>query len=244
MAQEILELQVNSNVKGVTKDVDALTQSVDKASYAETELNKNIELQIQYIAEQQVELARLKSIQDSIPKEAYFAGQSKLNDKIKEITSSLREEKASLKQLKAEQKLANKVTRDATTARKRNNNAAIRGIQHFQVMGVSIRSIKNMLRGTIPMFKLLFGTIRKGIRSTGIGALILAIIAIGTSMKNSVAGGKAFKAMMDGIGVVTGAIVDSLTYLGALGLLNVVPPSYDFSQPQKASFLLIQLSHL
>ena len=214
MAKEILELQVNSNVKGVTKDVDALATSVEKAYDAEAELSKNIQLQNQFIADQEVELARLKAVQDSIPKGSWYGGQSKLTADIKKVTSTLRTEKAALKKLTTEQNLNTKAVRSAAIAQKKNNNAAIRGIQHFQIMGVSIRKLKFMVRGVVPMFKLLFGTIRNGIRSTGIGILILALISIGTSMKKSVAGGKAFKAMMEGIGVVTGAITDTLTFLG------------------------------
>jgi hypothetical protein len=214
MAQEILELQVNSNVKGVTKDVDALTQSVEKAYDAEAELSKNIELQNQFIADQEVELARLKEIQDSIPKGGWYAGQAKLTEDINKVTSSLRTEKAALKKLRAEQKLTTKAAKDLAAAQKKNTIAAIRGIQHFQVMGVSIRKLKFMIRGVVPMFKLLFSTIRNGIRSTGIGAIILALIAIGTSMKKSVAGGKAFKDMMKVIGAVVKAVTDSLTFLG------------------------------
>jgi len=214
MATEIINLEVKSNIKGATKDVDALAKSVENANYAEQELNKNIQFQNEYIIDQEVELARLKAIQDSIPKGAWYAGQAKLSEDINEVTSSLRTEKVALKKLKAEQTSNNKATRAATIAQKQNTNAAIRGIQHYQIMGVSIRKLKFMVRGIIPMFKLLFGTIKTGIASTGIGVLILALISIGTSMKKTVAGAKAFKVMMAAIGAVTKAVTDTLTFLG------------------------------
>ena len=214
MATEIINLEVKSNIKGAVTDVDALAKSVEKANYAEKELSENIQLQNEYIADQEVELARLKAIQDSIPKGGWYAGQSKLNDDIQSVTSSLRTEKAALKKLKTEQTSIAKATRASTLAQKQNTNAAIRGIQHYQIMGVSIRKLKFMIRGVIPMFKLLFGTIRTGIKSTGIGILILALISIGVSMKKSVAGGKAFKVMMEAIGAVTKAITDTLVFLG------------------------------
>ena len=214
MATEIINLEVKSNIKGAVTDVDALAKSVEKANYAEKELSENIQLQNEYIADQEVELARLKAIQDSIPKGGWYAGQSKLNDDIQSVTSSLRTEKAALKKLKTEQTSIAKATRASTIAQKKNTNAAIRGIQHYQIMGVSIRKLKFMIRGVIPMFKLLFGTIRTGIKSTGIGILILALISIGVSMKKSAAGGKAFKVMMNAIGAVTKAITDALTFLG------------------------------
>jgi hypothetical protein len=214
MATEIINLEVKSNIKGATKDVDALAKSVEMATYSETELNDVIDKQRFFLAEQRTELRRLKDLQDSIPEGAYYAGQSKLTADIKKVTRTIRDESDSLKDLVAQQKANNKVTRDSTIARKRNNNAAIRGIQHFQVMGVSIRSLKNMIRGIVPMFNLLFGTIKAGIASTGIGVLILALISIGTSMKKTVAGGKAFKVMMAAIGAVTKAVTDTLTFLG------------------------------
>ena len=90
MATEVLELEVKATVKGATKDMDGLAKSVDKANYAETELNKNIEEQIKFLALQQTELSRLQRIQDSIPKGKFYAGQSKLNESIEEVTKSIR----------------------------------------------------------------------------------------------------------------------------------------------------------
>ena len=214
MATEIINLEVKSNIKGAVTDVDALAKSVETANYAEQELTKNIDLQNRFLIDQRTELSRLQEIQDSIPKGAFYAGQSKLNESILKVNETIIKETKALKSLKKQQADANKVTRAATLARKQSNNAAIRGIQHFQVMGVSIRKLKFMVRGVIPMFKLLFGTIRTGIKSTGIGILILALISIGTSMKKSAAGGKAFKVMMNAIGAVTKAITDALTFLG------------------------------
>ena len=211
---EILELEVKSNINSATKDMDNLSKSVDKANYAENELNENIKLQNQFIAEQETELIRLKAIQDSIPKGAWHAGQAKLNDSIKEVTSTLRTEKDALKNLKREQGELAKAIRDKTKAQTKDVNASLRGIQHFQIMGVSIRKLKYMVRGIVPTFKLFFGTIKSGIASTGIGLLLLAFISIGTAMKKSVAGGKAFKSMMGAIGAVTDTIIKGLTFLG------------------------------
>ena len=218
MATEILNLEVKSNIKGAVTEVDKLTESQQGASYAYAELTENVKLQNEFITAQEDELIRLKAIQDSIPDGAWWAGQSQLNEEIKQVTSTLRTEKQELKKLTKEHRDSTKAIRDNTSEQKKNTNAAIRGIQHYQIMGVSIRKLKFMIRGVIPMFKLLFGTIKSGIASTGIGVLILALISIGTAMKKSVAGGKAFKVMMDGIGKVTDIIIGSLTFLGDLML--------------------------
>ena len=214
MAKEILNLEVKTNIKGAVTEVDEFSGSVQTATQNLEELNEQVSVQNKYIADQETELVRLKEIQDSIPKGAWFAGQSKLSDDIRDVTSEIRSEKDALKKLKGEQKDLAKAIRDKTSAQKKDTNSAIRGIQHFQIMGVSIRKLKYMVRGIIPTFKLLFGTIKSGIASTGIGLLLLAIVSIGTSMKKSTAGAKAFKAIMSGIGEITGAITTSLMFLG------------------------------
>ena len=206
MAEE-LYLEVKTNIGQATKDTKEYKKSLEQ-------VNEEISLQNEYIIAQEKELIKLKSQQDAIPKGAWVAGMDSLNDKIRETTAELKDEKNGLKDLKREQKEVTKAIRDKTSAQKKDTNSAIRGIQHFQVMGVSIRSIKNMLRGVIPMFKLLFGTIRAGIASTGIGLLLLAIVSIGTSMKKSAAGAKGFKIMMESIGAITETITDSLIFLG------------------------------
>ena len=206
MAEE-LYLEVKTNIGQATKDTKEYTKSLEQ-------VNEEVSLQTEYIIAQEKELIKLKNQQDSISKGSWFAGMDKLNDKIKETTADLKDEKNGLKDLKREQKEITKAIRAKTAAQKKDTNAAIRGIQHFEIMGVSIRRIKNMIRGVIPMFKLLFGTIKKGIASTGIGLIILAIAAIGTSMSKSVAGGKAMKAMLEGLGKVVTVLTSGLTFLG------------------------------
>jgi hypothetical protein len=206
MAEE-LYLEVKTNIGQATKDTKEYTKSLEQ-------VNEQVSLQTEYIIAQEKELIKLKNQQDAIPKGAWYAGMDKLNDKIKETTADLKDEKNGLKNLKREQKEITKAIRAKTAAQKKDTNAAIRGIQHFEIMGVSIRRLRTMVRGVIPMFRLLFTTIKSGIISTGIGAIVLAIIAIGTSMKSSVAGGKAMKAMLLGLGKVVTVLTSGLTFLG------------------------------
>jgi len=205
--EEELYLEVKTNIGQATKDTKEYGKSLEQ-------VNEQVSLQTEYIIAQEKELIKLKNQQDSVSKGTWWAGRQALNDKIRETTAEIKDEKNGLKDLKREQKEVSKAIRDKTAAQKKDTNSAIRGIQHFQVMGVSIRRIKNMIRGVIPMFKLLFGTIRTGIASTGIGLIILAIAAIGTSMSKSVAGGKAMKAMLSGIGKVVTVLTSGLTFLG------------------------------
>tara|TARA_R110000765_G_scaffold170063_1_gene275014 strand:+ start:43 stop:1971 length:1929 start_codon:yes stop_codon:yes gene_type:complete len=214
MAKEILNLEVKTNIKGAVTEVDNLGKSVQTAGGDYKQLTETIK-------KLETELARLNTIAAALPKKITAEQYNEyvaLSSSIKKTTKELNKNKAALKKIQLAHKGTNKEIKLSTAAQKKNTNAAIRGIQHFRIMGVSIRKLKFMVRGVIPMFKLLFTTIKSGIASTGIGLLILALISIGTSMKSSVAGGKAFKAMMEGIGVVTGAITDALAFLGDLML--------------------------
>ena len=214
MAKEVLEIEVKSNVKGAITDVDKLGKSVKTTAERYAELNEEIAIQNEEILIQEEELIRLKDLQDSIPEGEWFTGQGQLADDINEVTSEIKAERDALKDLKREQREAADIIKDSTDAYNTQVDAATRLGDRIRVMGVSLGGVRRTIKGVIPMFNLLFSSIKTGIMSTGIGAIVLALIAIGTSMKSSVAGGKAFKAMMSALGAVTKVLTDSLTFLG------------------------------
>ena len=59
----------------------------------------------------------------------------------------------------------------------------------------------------VPTFKGLFKTIKLGIASTGIGVLVIALGAVFTAMMSTEKGGKALKAIMNGIGEVVNFLI-------------------------------------
>ena len=207
MAKEVLEMEVKSNIKGVTKDTKDWVKTLDN-------VNESLNIQNKVITDLEKDLIKLKAKQDAIPKGAWVAGMDKLNDKIRETSSELKLEKNALKDLKNQQKEATTEVKKFTSANKGSNKEVKDGIGNFKVMGVSLNGVKKGFSQVIPMAKAMFGTIRAGIMATGIGALVIGVMALIQSFKRSEAGQEKFQRIMAGIGAVTSQILDLFAELG------------------------------
>ena len=180
MADELV-LDIKTNIGSVTKETKEYKKSLEQ-------VNEEINLQTKFIIAQEKELIKLKAQQDAIPKGAWVAGMDKLNDKIRETTAELNDEKNGLKSLKQEQKEATQEVKKHTNAQKGNNKESKESIANFRFMGVSLNGVKKGFSQVIPTAKAMFGTIKAGIMSTGIGALVLAVVALMQTFKRSEAG--------------------------------------------------------
>ena len=216
MAEE-LYLDVKTNIGQVTKDTKEYKKSLEQ-------VNEEINLQTKFIIAQEKELIKLKAQQDAIPKGGWVAGMDKLNDKIRETTAELNDEKNGLKSLKQEQKEATQEVKKHKDAQKENSKESKESIADFQIMGVSLNGVKKGFAKVIPTAKAMFGTIRAGIISTGIGALVLAVIALAQSFKRSEAGQEKFQRIMAMIGAVTSQILDLFADLGETIIEAVTSP--------------------
>jgi len=208
MAEE-LYLDVKTNIGQVTKDTKEYKKSLEQ-------VNEEINLQTKYIIDQEKELIKLKAKQDAIPKGAWVAGMDKLNDKIRETTADLNLEKNALKGLQQEQKEATKEVKKHKDAQKENNKQSKESIADFKVMGVSLNGVKKGFAKVIPTAKAMFGTIKAGMISTGIGALVIAVMALMQSFKRSEKGQEKFQRIMAAIGAVTGQVADAFADLGGI----------------------------
>ena len=206
MAEE-LYLDVKTNIGQVTKDTKEYKKSLEQ-------VNEEINLQTKYIIDQEKELIKLKAKQDAIPKGGWVAGMDKLNDKIKETTADLNLEKNALKGLQQEQKEATKEVKKHKDAQKENNKQSKESIADFKVMGVSLNGVKKGFAKVIPTAKAMFGTIKAGMISTGIGALVIGVMALIQSFKRSEAGQEKFQRIMAAIGAVTSQVLDLFAGLG------------------------------
>jgi hypothetical protein len=209
MAKEILNLEVKSNVKSVTQETKDWGKTLD-------DVNKEISIQNEEIVRQERLLIKLKAKQDAIPKGGWVAGMDKLNDKIRKTSDLINLEKNTLKELTNKQKEANQEIRKSTAAKKGNNKESKESITNFQVMGVSLSGIKKGFGQIIPTAKGMFGTIRAGIMSTGIGALVIAVVALMQSFKRSEEGQERFQRIMAAIGAVTSQVLDAFAELGEI----------------------------
>jgi hypothetical protein len=135
---------------------------------------------------------------------------SSLNKKIKETKAAIQEEKTALKQINSERKKNTKVIQDNTKSTK--DYSGVVGILDQQTGGL-ISGTKN-LTGSLAGATKGFNLMRVAIIATGIGALVLGIIALGKAFTSSEEGQNKFAKIMTRISVITGNVSDVLARIG------------------------------
>ena len=208
MAEKVvLEAEIKTNVSKQQKDTEKYVKSLEQ-------VNEEIELQNKYIRDQEKELVKLKAKQDAIPKGGWVAGMDKLNQKIKETTADIRTEKDALKDLKEEQKEAVAKNKELTAAQKEQDKVVKDGIGSFTLMGVSINGVKSSMAKIVPTIKMMFGSIKAGLISTGIGAFVVAIGSLVSYFKNTKRGADILKQALAGLGAGVKVITDLFAGVG------------------------------
>ena len=206
MAEELV-MNVKSNIKSVTKD----TQDWNKAL---KETNESIEIQEKVINELDKELIKLKAQQDAIPKGAWVKGMDGLNDKIKKTTNELKLEKNALKGLKLEQKQANKEVSKFNKEQEEANKQLREGVGSISFMGVSLNGIKDSFGKVGKTAKAAFSTITKGIMSTGIGALLIALGSLATYFTSTKRGADQLEKAFTAVGATIDVLKDRISGIG------------------------------
>ena len=84
----------------------------------------------------------------------------------------------------------------------------------FKVMGVSLNSVKAGFASAAVTAKGMFGSIKAGLLSTGIGAFLIAIGALTQYFRDSEEGASKFKQITSQLGVVIGNVTDIVSNLG------------------------------
>ena len=214
MAEEKMVFSIEADVKPATKQVDDFTKSLTSAEKAQKELNEQISIQNKVLNDLEKELVELKSTQDAIPKGAFYAGMDDLNKKIKETEKNIKLEKLGLKDLQNQQKDNNNEIKEQTKALKETNKEAKDSIGNFKVMGVSLNGIKASFGKIIPLAKTMFGTIRAGLISTGIGALLVAFGSLATYFTSTQRGADKLKLALTGISAAFNVIRDRISTVG------------------------------
>ena len=192
---DILELEVKSNIGTVTKDTKDYKKSLEQ-------VNEEIDLQNKFIIAQEKELIKLKAQQDSIAKGAWVAGMDKLNDKIKLTTKELKLEKNALKGLKQEQKEAVSAVKKFTQAQTESNKASEGSVGAMSLMGVSINGLKSSFSKVIPTIKAMFGSVKAGLISTGIGAFVVIVGSLFAFFTKTKRGAEMLEVAMAAVGVI------------------------------------------
>tara|TARA_R110002096_G_scaffold58918_5_gene148053 strand:+ start:4339 stop:6489 length:2151 start_codon:yes stop_codon:yes gene_type:complete len=187
----------------------SLKLSTEQAQVNVDELNKSLVLQEDLIEEIETELRSYEKQLEKTSKRD-LAARKNINDKIKQTKTRLDEEKAGLKSVTKDRKRANESMKEAE------ENAADYG----GVLGMIDSKTGGLISGFSGMTKSVggatkgFNLMKVAIIGTGIGALLIAILAVSKAFTSSEAGQNKFAKIMAVIGSVTGNLVTMLSDLG------------------------------
>jgi len=85
---------------------------------------------------------------------------------------------------------------------------------NLSVMGISLNTVKAGFKSASASAKLMFGSVKAGLISTGIGAFVLLIVGLIQYFKDSEEGASKFKQITAQLGVVIGNVTDIVSNLG------------------------------
>ena len=94
------------------------------------------------------------------------------------------------------------------------NQEAKESIGNFTLMGVSLNGVKAAFAKVIPMAKAMFGTIKAGLISTGIGALVVAFGSLATWFTKTKKGAEVLSIVFKGVGAAVNVILDRIAKFG------------------------------
>ena len=191
MANEEVVFNVKSNIKSVTKETEDLNSVLEEQKDILVDLQRE-EIQLQ---------------QKRAGMSDYEASISGVDKRLKLLKGSIKDQTFEVKQLTNQQK-------DNTKALKETSNAAEESIGNFRIMGVSLNGIKASFGKIIPLAKTMFGTIKAGIISTGIGALLVAFGSLVSFFTSTKRGADQLKVAFAGIGATIDVLRDRLSKVG------------------------------
>jgi hypothetical protein len=214
MAQEEIVMEIKANVSSATKQVDDFTKSLNDAEKAQKDLNEAINIQREGLIKEERILIKLKAQRDALGKDGWSPNMAKLNKQIKNQTDLIALEKNTLKDLENQQKINTQTIKAQNKELKESEKLVKEGIGNFRLFGVSINDIQNSIKKLIPSIKLMFGTIKAGILSTGIGALLIAFGSLATYFTSTQRGADKLKVALTGIGAAFNVIRDRISTVG------------------------------
>jgi phage-related protein len=109
---------------------------------------------------------------------------------------------------------AAKDTEKLTNELKDTNKEAKESIGNFQIMGVSINGLKTAFKSAAGQAKFLFSSIKAGILSTGVGALLIAFGSLLTFFTRTKKGAELLERTFAGLGAAVDVIVDRVSKFG------------------------------
>ena len=202
---KIIAIQVSAETKEAQKALEAVNQTLQEQEDILDETRRLI--------------IKTEKLRDSTSKKDANRLKER-NDKLKELNTSLKQQKDAIKLSKEQQKKSNVVVKQS--------------IKNQRDYGGVLGSIDKFTGGAISGFqgmtKSIFGA-TKGLKvftialaGTGIGALVIGILALVQSFKRSEAGQEKFQRLMAGIGAVVNQLLDGFANLGTAIIDAVTSP--------------------
>ena len=189
----------------------SLKLSTEQAQQNIDELNKSLQAQEDLLFDIDKELRDYEK-QLSKTSATDLAKRQHLNDKIKETKARLKEEQSGLKDLNQERKLANREMDESVES----------SAEYEGVLGMIDAKTGGLISGLQGMTKSVggatkgFNLMKVAIIGTGIGALLLGILAVSKAFTSSEEGQNKFAKIMAVIGSVTGNLTTMLSDLGMM----------------------------
>jgi len=106
-------------------------------------------------------------------------------------------------------------------------DAAKEAAGNFSIMGVSLNGVKAAFGKIIPLSKAMFGSIKAGLISTGIGAFVIAIGSLVSYFTNTKKGAEQLQRIFKGFGAAVAVLTDRFSAVGET-IVNA------FSNPKEA----------
>jgi hypothetical protein len=209
---EVLELSVKSNIKSVTKDTEDYGKSVESVEAKLERVNGTLKEQGDILKFLEQEEVRLQQKRQGMSE--YEQSMSGINKTLEHTKLSIKDQKLALKDLTEEQREAQNAVNEMNAAQKEQDKLIKDGIGSFKVMGVSLNGIKASFGKIIPTAKLMFTTIKAGLISTGIGALVVAFGTLMAWFKKTKVGAEVLEKIFAGVGAAVSVIVDRIAKFG------------------------------
>lgn len=211
---ESMEFNLKANIGSVAKDMEKLETATKGVEQAFIDANKKVEEQEAILSLLEKELIKLQRKQAEVGKGTYQDSLTKTTKKLEAQKLEIKDQKVALKDLKGEQKKAGAELKKYNDAQKEQEKLVKDGIGNFRIMGVSLNDVSASFSKIIPAAKAMFGTIKAGILSTGIGALLIAFGSLATYFTSTKKGADELAVIFAKVGAAVDVIKDRISKLG------------------------------
>ena len=212
--EELIEKQKQQQkaTQNTTKAQEDYNKTVGDTEGELKSVSKQLEEQKDILVEMEIEQVQLLEAQAKMSDwENHLA---RTTEKLEKSKIAIRDQRLGIKKLTLEQQKQKAATKGLTDAQKEQDKAVKDSIGGFNLFGVSLNGIKKAFKGIIPTAKAMFGSIKAGLISTGIGAFVILLGSVVTYFTSSKEGARKLEKILAGLGAVLKVLRDRFATLG------------------------------